>query len=64
MTHLVNANFRVGLRSRTRLTHPTVTSASSRSPACSPVDGQAALFDHLYLARQPEDFSLLRVERQ
>ncbi|HZN33081.1 MAG TPA: hypothetical protein VFB80_04650 [Pirellulaceae bacterium] len=32
--------------------------------AFSPVDGQAALFDHLYLARQPEDFSLLKVEKQ
>jgi hypothetical protein len=27
--------------------------------AFSPVDGQAALFDHLYLARQPADFSLI-----
>ena len=25
--------------------------------AFSPVDGQAALFDHIYLARQPEDFA-------
>ena len=32
--------------------------------AFSPVDGQAALFDHLYLARQPEDFTLLKVEKQ
>jgi biopolymer transport protein ExbB len=31
--------------------------------AFSPVDGQAALFDHLYLARQPEDFTLLKVEK-
>ncbi len=31
--------------------------------AFSPVDGQSALFDHLYLARQPEDFTLLKVEK-
>lgn len=30
--------------------------------AFSPVDGNAALFDHLYLARQPADFELLKVE--
>jgi hypothetical protein len=32
--------------------------------AFSPVDGQSALFDHIYLARQPEDFELLKVEKQ
>jgi hypothetical protein len=31
--------------------------------AFSPIDGQAALFDHIYLAGQPEDFSLLKVEK-
>ena len=31
--------------------------------AFSPVDGQAALFDHIYLARQPEDFTLLKVAK-
>jgi hypothetical protein len=30
----------------------------------SPVDGQAALFDHLYLARHADDFELLKVEKQ
>jgi hypothetical protein len=29
----------------------------------SPVDGQSALFDHIYLARQLEDFELLKVEK-
>ena len=28
----------------------------------SPVDGNAALFDHIYLARQPSDFELLKKE--
>ena len=32
--------------------------------AFSPVDGNAALFDHLYLGRQAEDFELLKVEKQ
>jgi hypothetical protein len=32
--------------------------------AFSPVDGNAALFDHLYLARQMEDFELLKVEKK
>jgi hypothetical protein len=32
--------------------------------AFSPVDGNAALFDHLYLGRQLEDFSLLKVEKK
>ena len=32
--------------------------------AFSPVDGNAALFDHLYLARQLEDFELLKVEKK
>jgi hypothetical protein len=31
--------------------------------AFSPVDGNAALFDHLYLARQMEDFELIQVEK-
>ncbi|MEX2176465.1 MAG: hypothetical protein WD872_19025 [Pirellulaceae bacterium] len=32
--------------------------------AFSPVDGNAALFDHLYLGRQLEDFTLLKVEKK
>jgi hypothetical protein len=32
--------------------------------AFSPVDGNAALFDHLYLGRQLEDFELLKVEKK
>ncbi|MBW8883282.1 MAG: hypothetical protein JF612_00600, partial [Planctomycetia bacterium] len=32
--------------------------------AFSPVDGQAAVFDHIYLARHPDDFELLKVEKQ
>ena len=32
--------------------------------AFSPIDGQAALFDHIYLARQLDDFELLKVEKQ
>ena len=32
--------------------------------AFSPVDGNAALFDHIYLARQMEDFELLKVEKK
>jgi hypothetical protein len=32
--------------------------------AFSPVDGNAALFDHLYLGRQMEDFELLKVEKK
>ena len=32
--------------------------------AFSPVDGNAALFDHLYLGRQMEDFELLKVENK
>jgi hypothetical protein len=28
----------------------------------SPIDGQAALFDHIYLARTPEEFELINVE--
>ncbi len=32
--------------------------------AFSPVDGNAALFDHLYLGRQVEDFELLKVEKK
>ena len=32
--------------------------------AFSPVDGHAALFDHIYLARQMEDFELLKVEKK
>jgi hypothetical protein len=32
--------------------------------AFSPVDGNAALFDHLYLGRQMADFELLKVEKQ
>lgn len=32
--------------------------------AFSPVDGTAAFYDHLYLARQPEDFELLKVEKK
>jgi hypothetical protein len=32
--------------------------------AFSPVDGQAALFDHIYLARQLEDFELINVEKK
>ena len=31
--------------------------------AFSPVDGQAALFDHLYLGRGPADFDLIGVEK-
>jgi hypothetical protein len=31
--------------------------------AFSPVDGQAALFDHIYLARTPEEFELIKVEK-
>jgi hypothetical protein len=31
--------------------------------AFSPVDGNAALFDHLYLARQMEDFEMIKVEK-
>jgi hypothetical protein len=31
--------------------------------AFSPVDGNAALFDHLYLGRQMEDFELIKVEK-
>jgi hypothetical protein len=31
--------------------------------AFSPVDGNAALFDHLYLARQMEDFELIKLEK-
>lgn len=31
--------------------------------AFSPVDGQAALFDHIYLARSPDDFELIKVEK-
>src|SRR5262245_12634999 len=31
--------------------------------AFSPVDGQSALFDHLYLARHPDDFDLIKVEK-
>jgi hypothetical protein len=30
----------------------------------SPVDGQAALFDHLYLARQMEDFELIEAKKE
>jgi len=30
----------------------------------SPVDGQAALFDHLYLARQMEDFELIAAKKE
>ncbi|MCI0359660.1 MAG: hypothetical protein L0211_14380 [Planctomycetaceae bacterium] len=32
--------------------------------AFSPVDGNAALFDHIYLGRQMEDFELLKVEKK
>ncbi len=32
--------------------------------AFSPVDGQAALFDHIYLARKPDDFELIKVEKK
>jgi hypothetical protein len=32
--------------------------------AFSPVDGNAALFDHIYLGRQLEDFELLKVEKK
>jgi hypothetical protein len=32
--------------------------------AFSPVDGQAALFDHIYLARRPDDFELIKVEKK
>jgi hypothetical protein len=32
--------------------------------AFSPVDGQAAFFDHMYLGRQVEDFDLLKVEKK
>jgi len=32
--------------------------------AFSPVDGNAALFDHIYLGRQIEDFELLKVEKK
>jgi hypothetical protein len=32
--------------------------------AFSPVDGQAALFDHIYLARQPDDFESIKVEKK
>jgi hypothetical protein len=32
--------------------------------AFSPVDGNAALFDHIYLGRQQEDFSLLKAEKK
>jgi hypothetical protein len=32
--------------------------------AFSPVDGNAALFDHIYLGRQMEDFELLNVEKK
>jgi hypothetical protein len=32
--------------------------------AFSPVDGQAAFFDHIYLGRQPGDFDLLKVEKK
>jgi hypothetical protein len=31
--------------------------------AFSPVDGQSALFDHLYLARSPEEFEMIKVEK-
>jgi hypothetical protein len=30
----------------------------------SPIDGQAALFDHIYLARNPEEFELVEVEKK
>jgi hypothetical protein len=30
--------------------------------AFSPVDGQSALYDHIYLARSPEEFELIKVE--
>lgn len=30
----------------------------------SPIDGQAALFDHIYLARQPDEFDMIKVETQ
>ena len=29
----------------------------------SPVDGQSALFDHLYLARSAEELDLIKVEK-
>jgi hypothetical protein len=32
--------------------------------AFSPVDGQAALFDHIYLARQMDDFELIQVKKE
>jgi hypothetical protein len=32
--------------------------------AFSPVDGQAALFDHIYLARQLDDFETIKVEKK
>lgn len=31
--------------------------------AFSPVDGQSALFDHMYLARTPEEFEMIKVEK-
>lgn len=31
--------------------------------AFSPIDGQSALFDHMYLARSPEEFEMIKVEK-
>jgi hypothetical protein len=31
--------------------------------AFSPIDGQSAIFDHMYLARSPEEFDLIKVEK-
>lgn len=31
--------------------------------AFSPVDGQSAMFDHMYLARTPEEFEMIKVEK-
>ena len=36
----------------------------AHGPGFLSVDGQAALFDHIYLARQPDDFELLKVEEE